>query len=85
MDDNYAGYYLKKAADNKWGVVRLREEIIRDANDGRLPEHAERDVVVWKQNVRASLTRIYDSEPEVIEIRSIRNGEVVATETIEIS
>jgi len=83
MADEYAEYFLVKAAENRWGRDRLREEIIRSKNNGQLPE--PRMIEEWRKEVRSSLTRIYDSEPEIIEIRSIRNGEVVATETIEIN
>lgn len=30
LDDNFASYYLRKAADNRWGIARLREELERE-------------------------------------------------------
>jgi hypothetical protein len=80
LDDNYAGYFLEKAAENRWGVARLREELARELYE----ESEERQVEEWRGELKAALTRIKNSEPQIIEIRSIRDGEVIATETIEI-
>ncbi len=42
LDDNFAMYFLQKAADNAWGVAKLREEIRKWKEErGEIAEKAE--------------------------------------------
>jgi len=80
LEDNFAEYWLKRAAENLWGVARLREALNKEYDKDKV----EKNVVQWRLDVKESLKIILDSGPEIIIIRSMKNGKVVAEETVEI-
>lgn len=84
LEDVPAKYYLEMVRDSRWTIAKLREEVAKFKNKGILPKKVEKNVVQWRQDVKDSLKKIIDSEPETIIIRSMRNGKVVAEEIVEI-
>lgn len=92
LDDNFAAYFLQKAAENAWGVARLREEI-RNWRDGRneLPSGESDDTEytpTLAQRIKAAWTSMKecaeDNEADTIRIQVVKNGHVIEEELVEL-
>lgn len=90
LNDEYAYYWLGKAADNAWGVAKLREEIRKWKEQGSESDEEENEdtIPTLAQRIKESWTRIkdvaQDNEAELIRIQVIKNDKVIDEELVEL-
>jgi hypothetical protein len=58
LDDNFATYWLQKAADNAWGVAKLREEI-RKWKEGRGEIAEKEEIPVGYSSFKEQMGRFF--------------------------
>ena len=89
LDDNFAEYWLKKAAENGWGVARLREKIniwkngepVEKASSGGViptPAQEAKSIVTWAMGLAKS------EGAEAIRVQVVKNGKVLDEQVMEL-
>ncbi len=94
LDDNFAFYWLEKAAKNGWGVSKLREEIRKwkDEKDGiidaeeedeteyEIPTFAQvtKEMATWAKNYAK------DNAADFVRVQIIKGGKVIDEKTTEV-
>jgi hypothetical protein len=94
LDDNFAFYWLEKAAKNGWGVSKLRDEIRKwkdekegiidaeeeDENEYEIPTFAQvtKEMATWAKNYAK------DNSADFVRIQIIKGDKVIDEKTTEV-
>lgn len=95
LDDNFASYWLKKAADNGWGVARLREEVKawKESRENERTVDMEVDdegiyVPTFNQAFKdlASWAKNYakENDADIVRVQIVKDGHVIEEKITEV-
>lgn len=91
LDDNFAFYWLQKAAESAWGVAKLRDEIRKWKETKELPkeEKGEMEIIPsFKQRAKSAYDNMInlarEEEAELVRIQVVKNGHVIEEELVEL-